>query len=170
MPQQCWGGGLFSIWLIVGNLINSFMEEGLFRGLMLILFTVNLPFFQANLLQAVLFGGWHLPWVIKGLKIGQFKNSGEIILGTVSNFLPQFFMGAVWGYLYYRTNSLWAPIISHTLTNTALNFIHVRTDDGINNGITIRMGVYVIVMLLGVFYINKVSSWWNLKNLKINVR
>lgn len=29
------GGLLFAIWLLVGNVVNSFMEEGLFRGVML---------------------------------------------------------------------------------------------------------------------------------------
>jgi membrane protease YdiL (CAAX protease family) len=48
------GGFLFVLWMILGNIINSFMEEGLFRGVMIRLFRVKLSFSQSNVLQAYL--------------------------------------------------------------------------------------------------------------------
>jgi membrane protease YdiL (CAAX protease family) len=42
------GGPVFALFLLVGNLINSFMEEGLFRGVMLRHFRVSLSFWRAN--------------------------------------------------------------------------------------------------------------------------
>ena len=49
------GGLLFALWLVAGNLVNSFMEEGLFRGLMLNLNRITLSFVKSNWLQALLF-------------------------------------------------------------------------------------------------------------------
>jgi membrane protease YdiL (CAAX protease family) len=46
--------------LLAGNLVNSFTEEGLFRGVMLTHFRVGFTAWQANLLQAVTYGLWHL--------------------------------------------------------------------------------------------------------------
>lgn len=45
----------FALFLVVGNFINSFMEEGLFRGVMLRHFRASLSFWRANFLQAALF-------------------------------------------------------------------------------------------------------------------
>jgi uncharacterized protein len=52
------GGWLFALWLVVGNFINSFMEEGLFRSVMLNLHRFELSFAKSNWLQAGLFGAW----------------------------------------------------------------------------------------------------------------
>lgn len=82
------GGLLFAFWLVLGNFVNSFMEEGLFRGLMTPLFRIRLSFWQANLLQAVLFGAWHLPWALKWYQTGRIETSGEITMGIVVNFFP----------------------------------------------------------------------------------
>jgi membrane protease YdiL (CAAX protease family) len=51
-------GLLFALWLVIGNFINSFMEEGLFRGVMLNLNRIRLSFSKSNGLQAALFGIW----------------------------------------------------------------------------------------------------------------
>lgn len=59
------GGLLFALWLLLGNIMNSFMEEGLFRGVMLPHFTGIIGPSQANLLQAGLFALWHLVWPVK---------------------------------------------------------------------------------------------------------
>lgn len=159
------GGVFFGLWLILGNFINSFMEEGLFRGLILKLLSGKYSFSQANWIQSFLFGGWHLPWVIKGAQLGQFKGLAGLAFGTAANFVPQLLMGFVWGYSYLKTNSLWTPWISHTLTNTTLNLLHIKTENGLDSGIAIRMMVYVIVMVLGILLINKLSSWLNMKEL-----
>jgi len=65
------GGAAFALFLLLGNFINSFMEEGLFRGVMLRHFRVSLSFWRANFLQAAFFGIWHLNWPIKQYLTGQ---------------------------------------------------------------------------------------------------
>ncbi|MBK8905278.1 MAG: CPBP family intramembrane metalloprotease [Anaerolineaceae bacterium] len=147
------GGLLFALWLVVGNFINSFMEEGLFRGVMLNLNRRRLSFWKSNWLQAGLFGAWHLVWVIKWVQTGVVSTPGEIGLGIVANFLPQICLGLVWGYAYLKTNNLWTAWMAHTLTNTTLNLLHVATVDGMNPGMSIRMTTFSNVSLLMMFLI-----------------
>lgn len=60
--------------------------------------------------------------------------------------------GLVWGYMFYKSESLWTPIISHFITNTILNIVHVNSDNGLDSSIMIRNIVasnfFVLSMLL----------------------
>ena len=89
------GGFLFVLWMILGNFVNSFMEEGLFRGVMIRLFRIKLSFWRANALQAFLFAIWHLPWVVKWCQTGQIEAHGGLLFATVSQFLPMLVIGFV---------------------------------------------------------------------------
>lgn len=152
------GGLLFALWLVIGNFINSFMEEGLFRGVMLKLNRVQLSFARSNWLQALLFGAWHLIWVVKWYQTGVVSTPNEIGLGIVANFLPQICLGLVWGYAYFKTDNLWTAWIAHTLTNTTLNLLHVATVDAMNPGMSIRMTTFSIVSLLMMFLIRYICN------------
>jgi membrane protease YdiL (CAAX protease family) len=152
------GGLLFALWLVAGNFINSFMEEGLFRGVMLNLNRMRLSFGKANWLQALLFGAWHLVWVVKWYQTGVVSTPNEIGLGIVANFLPQICLGLVWGYAYLKTDNLWTAWIAHTLTNTTLNLLHVATVDAMDPGMSIRMTTFSIVSLLMIFLIRFICT------------
>jgi membrane protease YdiL (CAAX protease family) len=161
------GGLLFALWLVGGNFINSFMEEGLFRGVMLNLNRMRLSFVKSNWLQALLFGAWHLVWVVKWIQTGTVSNSGEIGLAIVANFLPQICLGLVWGYAYLKTDNLWAAWIAHTLTNTTLNLLHVATVDGMDPGMSIRMTTFSIVSLLMMFLIRYLCNRQNMPDVSV---
>jgi membrane protease YdiL (CAAX protease family) len=152
------GGYLFALLLVIGNFINAFMEEGLFRGLMIPLFLTKLSFVRTNWLQAFLFGAWHLMWVFKYYQLGTIQTSDEILMSIFSNFLPQLLMGLVWGYMYFKTNSLWAPWISHLITNSTLNLLHVNTLQGMDTGMMIRMPIFTILALLSMFVIRYLAE------------
>jgi len=152
------GGYLFALLLVVGNFINSFMEEGLFRGLMIPLFLTKLSFVRTNWLQAFLFGAWHLMWVFKYYQLGTVQTTGEITMSTFMNFAPQLLMGLVWGYMYYKTKSLWTPWISHVITNSTLNLLHVNTLQGMDSGMMIRMPIFTILSLLSMFVIKYLAE------------
>ena len=161
------GGLLFALWLVAGNFINSFMEEGLFRGVMINLNRIRLSFAKSNWLQALLFGAWHLVWVVKWYQTGVVSTPGEIGLGIVANFLPQICLGLVWGYAYLKTDNLWTVWIAHTVTNTTLNFLHVATGDAMDAGMSIRMTTFSIVSLLMMFLIRSISNRRNVPDLKV---
>lgn len=152
------GGLLFALWLVLGNFVNSFMEEGLFRGVMIPLFRTRLSFWQTNWLQAILFGAWHLPWALKWYQTGRIETPGEITMGVVINFLPQILLGLVWGYMFLKTGNLWTPWIAHTLTNSTLNLLHTVTEGGLDGGISLRMTAYSIVALLGMLLVKYLAK------------
>lgn len=152
------GGLLFALWLVAGNFINSFMEEGLFRGAMLNLNRMRLSFGKAIWLQALLFGVWHLVWVVKWYQSGIVSTPGQIGMAVVANFLPQICLGLVWGYAYLKTDNLWTAWLAHTLTNTTLNLLHVATVDGMDPGMSIRMTTFSIVSLFMMFLIRSICD------------
>jgi membrane protease YdiL (CAAX protease family) len=152
------GGILFALFLILGNFVNSFMEEGLFRGVMIPLFRTRLSFWQTILLQAVLFGAWHLPWALKWYQTGMIQTPGQVTMGIVVNFFPQILLGLVWGYMYVKTGSLWTSWIAHTLTNTTLNLLHTAVQGGLDGGTSLRMTAYSIVALLGMFLVKYLAK------------
>ena len=152
------GGLLFALWLVAGNFINSFMEEGLFRGAMLNLNRMRLSFGKAIWLQALLFGVWHLVWVVKWYQSGIVSTPGQIGMAVVANFLPQICLGLVWGYAYLKTDNLWTAWLAHTLTNTTLNLLHVATVDGMDPGMSIRMTTFSIVSLFMLFLIRSICD------------
>ena len=128
------GGAAFAAFLIAGNVINSFMEEGLFRRIMLPHFLQSMRFRTANLLQASLFAAWHLVWPLKAYLNGDVSAAG-----------------LVYGYLFWRTGSLWAPGIAHFLNNTTLNLVQVQTAGGELQPALVMSVVVVVAMAFLAF-------------------
>ena len=126
------GGVAFAMFLLVGNFINSFMEEGLFRGVMLRHFRVSLSFWRANLLQAAFFGIWHLNWPIKQFLTGQLDVSG-LASQSLIILVATGIVGFAMGYLYLKTGNLWGPWIMHTINNSVQNMVHIQTIDGLDS-------------------------------------
>ncbi len=108
----------FLTYIVVFFIINSFMEEGLFRGLMQRTFMTKTTVLKANLIQAIIFGLWHLVWPIK-----------QLITGLMPPLIAFFYalwyvgftfgFGIVTGYMFQKTSNLIGPIVLHTLWNTA---------------------------------------------------
>ena len=123
------GGAAFMVLLIVGNVINSFMEEGLFRGVMLPHFLQRMRFCSANLLQAGLFSAWHLVWPVKAYLMGDVSAAGAFAQAALL-LSGAFIAGLVFGYMFWRTDSLWTPMITHFLNNMLHNVLQVQTTSG----------------------------------------
>jgi membrane protease YdiL (CAAX protease family) len=151
------GGVLFALWLLFGNAVNSFMEEGFFRGVVGRLARLRFKFWGTNWFQAFVFSIWHLPWVLKYYQIGQIETPGEIATSIFMHSFPQLFIGIVYGYLYLKTNSLWAPWIAHMISNSVSNFVHVSSTDGLDLLMPLRMTVYLGVMLLSLFWVKHLA-------------
>jgi membrane protease YdiL (CAAX protease family) len=94
-------------------LINAFLEETLFRGLLINTFKTKMSSMTAILLSAFIFGIWHAGWPI--------INGGADVLGQVASMI--FFtmvLGILFGVYYERfssASSLIGPITVHTITN-----------------------------------------------------
>jgi len=137
------GSLAFALFLIVGNFINSFMEEGLFRGIMLRHFRASFPFWKANFLQAALFGIWHLNWPIKQFITGQ-TDLGGTVFQSIMLLIATGIYGFAMGYLYLKTDNLWAPWLVHTINNSVQNMVHIRTIEGLDSD----MVVFQVVLIL----------------------
>jgi membrane protease YdiL (CAAX protease family) len=106
---------------LVFYIINSFMEEGIFRGLMMRCFMTKTNVNIANIIQAIFFGFWHIVWPINALLNGMDPISAGwyAVYYVASSGL----VGIVTGYMFQKTSSLWGPIILHTLWNFTLFMI-----------------------------------------------
>jgi membrane protease YdiL (CAAX protease family) len=171
-PKAGIGGGiLFGLWLVFGNVINCCMEESLFRGLMTRKFLIKMNFWKANFLQAILFGAWHLRWPVKYYITGQMTLIQALLNAILINFLSPFIVGLVWGYMYYKTNSLWASWISHFLWNSTLNlfifYIPGETNEGILNiALIIAGAISILSALILIILIKYLANRWNMPKLK----
>lgn len=128
------GGLLFGVWLIFTNLVNSAMEEGLFRGIMLRHFLIRYAKWGAIFLQAALFSLWHLSWPLRHLLDGQVS-TGQVAFEAFGLTLSTLISGVVYGYFYYKTNNLWGPFIGHTINNSVFNVLFIRTTSGVQSGL-----------------------------------
>ena len=121
---------VFFLLCVLFNVINVWMEEGVFRGLFLKMLSKTKPFMQANFIAAFLFGIWHIVMPIRSYVDGEMPfvamtlmSIGYIILAGI--------MGIKWGLLTRITGNIWAGIGDHLFNNTVVtNMLHVVSQNG----------------------------------------
>ena len=158
------GGLYFTLFYLIGQIFNAFMEEGIFRGVMLPHFMLKFSFWKANILQAFLFGLAHLVWPLSSRVSGQ-ATSGEAVAEAASLLIFTTVGGLVFGYLYYRTDSLWMAVFAHLIDNVVGLFFHIQTASRLNAEMDIMMIASLGFMSL-VFLAWAVSKRSNLPSLK----
>jgi CAAX protease family protein len=144
------GGLFFTLFYLFGQIVNAFMEEGIFRGVMLPHLMRRFRFWQANALQAFLFGLAHLVWPLSSWVRGH-ATAGEAAAEAVSLLVFATVGGLVFGYLYYRTGSLWTAVFAHLIDNVIGLFFHIQTVSSLNAETEIimlsRIGFLALVIL-----------------------
>ncbi len=144
------GGVAFAVWLVFGNAINAFMEEALFRGLMLRHFRSRLGRWPALGFAAALFAAWHWVWPLKAWLLDRAAGQ-DALFEALSLTIATFVAGLVYGYMYLRTNSLWCPWLAHFVNNTTFNLVFVTTDSGVRSPTEIALfGPTYLVLLLAL--------------------
>ena len=114
-----------------GQVLNAFTEECIFRGILLPQFMRRMPFWKANLAQASLFAVAHLVWPMSSWALGRatlseaLSEAGMLLVFTAVG-------GLIFGYLYYRTNNLWTPLLAHLIDNSVWLFVHIETSTRLN--------------------------------------
>ncbi|MFX1572508.1 MAG: lysostaphin resistance A-like protein [Promethearchaeota archaeon] len=161
------GDYYFALWLLFGNIVNVLMEEGLFRGLMTRKFLDKMSFWRTNILQAFLFGIWHITWPIKDFIDGE-TSFGGFILQSIIQTLSPFLIALIWGYMFFKTASLIGPLISHYLWNSTLNVILFIATSGedTSTAYIIAGGGAIIAGLFSIYLIKFLVERWNLPQLK----
>lgn len=104
---------------------NAIMEEMLFRGLMLLCFMAMMRPLRANILQAFLFGLWHVVWPINSF-LGGLISLESAIGWAIEYTLSSMMIGLLWGYMMQRTGSLLSPIILHFSINFISAYVFVE--------------------------------------------
>jgi membrane protease YdiL (CAAX protease family) len=160
------GGLFFTLFYLFGQIVNAFMEEGIFRGVMLPHLMRRFSFWQANALQAFLFGLAHLVWPLSSWVRGQ-ATAEEAIAGAASLLVATTVGGLVFGYLYYRTDSLWTSVFAHFIDNVVGLFFHIQIANRLNAETDILMlaslGFIALVLLARIvakrFNLPALEAW-----------
>ena len=143
-------GAFFTWFFLGGQFVNAFMEEAIFRGVMLPHFMRRFRFWQANVLQAFLFGLAHLVFPLSDWVNGQ-TTAGAAAAQGATLLLFTTIGGLVFGYLYYRTDSLWTAVFAHLIDNSISLFFHIQTASRLNAETDILMvassGFIALVLL-----------------------
>lgn len=139
---------------VFGNILNVVAEEGLFRGL---LFRIGKSTFTqrtANLIQAALFGVWHIIMVIVWIVDGTIDIPTALVM-AIGYVVLAGILGYEWGLCVALTGTLWAGIFEHFFNNFISNSLHMVTETGVDELQIIRIVISNILSLLTVIIITK---------------
>ena len=125
--EQFVGVGIGSI--IIFNIFNVWMEEGLFRGLFEKLLRQKYKFAATVFISALLFGLWHVAMPIRSFLDGEFSLVQTAIF-SVGYVLFAFMFGLKMSWLYKMTGSLWLGAADHFFNNAIINIVHVVSNQG----------------------------------------
>lgn len=128
-------GSLFISILTVG-IIAPFTEEFIFRGVIFNTLNKNISILWTIIIQAVFFGLFH----------------GNLIQSTYATLL-----GLVFGYITYKTKSLWTAVVMHMINNTIATispfvFKNLPSTTMIFIGF---MTIGALGLIISIYFINK---------------
>ena len=151
MNQQT--GIVFIFLCILFNIINVWMEEGIFRGL----FTKILEDISYNtslFLIAFLFGIWHLVMPFRDFIEGKSSISNLLVMG-IGYVILAGMMSIKWSLLYRMTGSLWIGLGDHLFNNVISNLLHVVSNSEVDNMQIVRILIWQILSFVIVLIIYK---------------
>ena len=125
--------------LIYGIVMGPIAEELIFRGVMLRYLQKALPFAAANVIQAVLFGIYHM-------NLMQAVYTGAI--------------GLLFGYISYRSGNLWFSTITHIIFNIFgfTNVLFLASDNPYFNFLWLPL--MILTLILGsMLFFGKLGSY-----------
>ena len=139
---------------IIGNLINVWAEEGLFRGLFCKIGIQCYSQKTTNIIQALLFGIWHITNVINPLLDGSMNIAMAVFMGT-GYILLSGILAYEWGMCAALSGTLWVGASEHLFNNFISNSLHTVTETGADELMIIRITLSNILSLLFVLVISQ---------------
>lgn len=143
---------LFFFILMIGNVINVIMEEGIFRGLFIKLLEMNYSFSISVLISSLLFGIWHIAAPIRDLFDGKMSLNEALFIAFILT-LTAGITGIKFALLVKITGSLWMPMADHFVNNTTINLFHIVTTSGVDELQFIRITIAQTVSFIIVLFI-----------------
>ena len=135
--------------ILLFNVLNVWMEEGLFRGLFTRLLRERYDCRMTIFITALLFGLWHLIMPVRSFIEGQMKLAPMLLLGAGYVALT-FVYGLKMSFLYRMTGSVWAGLSEHFFNNSIINIVHVVSSMGSDHLQVVRI---VTAQLLSFIFV-----------------
>ena len=143
---------------LIFHITNAFMEEMLFRGLLLRCFMTRVSPLKANILQSILFGLWHVVWPISDF-LGGYITADYALGWALEYILTSGTIGFLWGFMFLKSSSLIAPIVMHFSVNMASIYIMIDGVPPVPGLVSLIIGLPSIVLtfIMAYFYTKKKS-------------
>ena len=144
-------GFLFFILCIIGNVINVLMEEGNFRGLFPGILGEKYAFAKAAAITSALFGFWHIVLPLRNYVDREQSFSGMIVQ-CVLLLVISTLIGLKFTILTKMSGSIYMSMGDHFFNNTIVNLLHVVTNTGADEMMTVRIFIaqslsFVLVLI-----------------------
>ena len=153
-------GILKGLLCVLFNVINVWMEEGVFRGLFIKTLSETTSFMPANCIAAFLFGIWHIVMPIRSYTSGELSFAAMVLM-SIGYVILSGIMGIKWGLLYRMTGTIWVGLGDHLFNNTvATNMLHVISLTGADELQIVRIMVAQLISFafVLVLYVQKQKS------------
>lgn len=125
-------GILFVVMCIFFNVINVWMEEGLFRGFFITYLGERYSKRFALYVSAFFFGLWHLVTPFRSLMDGEMT-MGTFVVMSIGYVILSALMGIKWGLLFEYSGSVWIGVADHFFNNCVVtNLLHVVSASGVD--------------------------------------
>lgn len=122
-------GIIFIMLCIVFNIINVWMEEGIFRGLFAKFLAYKMNLGGMIFLIALLFGIWHWVMPLRDFIEGRTSIANLLVMG-IGYIVLAGIMSIKWSILYRITSSLWMGLGDHLFNNVIVtNLLHVVSNN-----------------------------------------
>lgn len=116
---------------VLFNLINVWMEEGVFRGLFTKILE-GISYRKSLFFIAFLFGIWHLVMPLRDYLQGEASLLNLIVMG-IGYVILAGMMSIKWSLLYKMTGYLWLGLGDHLFNNLASNLVHVISNSDVDS-------------------------------------
>lgn len=146
-------GILFILLSVLFNLINVWMEEGIFRGLFTKILE-GISYRRSLFFIAFLFGIWHSVMPFRDFLQGESSLTNLIVMG-IGYVILAGMMSIKWSLLYKMTGSLWFGLGDHLFNNLASNLLHVISNSEVDGLQIARILLWQLLSFATVVWVYK---------------
>lgn len=147
---------VFFLICIIGNIVNVIMEEAIFRGLFIRILEKKYSFLLAAFISSVIFGVWHTVGPVRNYLDGT-SSLGGMIANIVMLLVTSALVGYKFALLTKITGNVYMALGDHFVNNTLVNILHVISDTGADEWMTVRLSIAqsISCILVLVYYLKK---------------
>lgn len=151
--------GLGFVLMCIGfNIINVWMEEGLFRGFYITYLKERISPHAALMIAALLFSLWHLVTPLRSAIDGEMTIPTFAVM-SVGYVVLSGLMGIKWGLLYEQSGTIWIGLADHFFNNCVVtNLLHVVTATGVDEYQIMRVLIGELTSFAAVLIYTKVRA------------